>query len=333
MVFSEGIQIVARWDSQSAPGLEAVFHHSETGEVLAPQVRRVRELETELIWNLDRLPSGRYRFFMVNRDFEGEFADWAGYSWLDFAMVLVSSPEGDYRIQPRSGTGTVWWVFEALGETQEVHISNQILPRTGSFFGYVRDASTGLPIRDMVLEFWTSDGQRRLARDRSSSNGLYIIFLPPGNYRLKAERAGYISHEEPVELEAWPRRVDLVLSRPLPENTWRFALTWANFPADLDLEASGSEADRERLIRDQRTAQAFGLETLTFEGPPTAPLRLWVRPGEAVSRTWFAYSRARLRVFFQNELRRTFEIPTNVGNLEWSPLEIDESGNLVVTGL
>lgn len=330
-----------RWDVQANPNLEGkLMLPGSDGlykESPPPTVKK-SEILAEATWTLGNLPPGRTRFYVVNQDRNDEFADWAGYRWLDMVEVTVVQGTLSRRFTPPEGAGAYWYVFDVIGEDDSLIPTMQIMPRNQAVYGHITDAATGMPVRNVDVEVIDRESGNLLGRDRTSASGLYLFFLPDSNYILRARGRDYITLEEPlVSLGVdFPRRRDFNLSRILREDQYRVVVSWDFYPENLDLfwiNVSGSPED---LLWEYQGKKPFSSESLLLENrvAGTAPSGALVvePPAELESAYALAYSQARIRVF-RGDRVILYLMPPTVPGRQWQALRFDKGEVTEINGI
>ncbi|OHD11586.1 MAG: hypothetical protein A2Z96_02065 [Spirochaetes bacterium GWB1_48_6] len=327
--------VTLRWDPQALPLLEGKLFIPQQEGTLIPQEPRetkVTELLGEMTWTTSALPPGRTRFYVINKERDDEFADWAGYRWLDMVEVRVTGPEVSRKFLAPLGSGALWYVFDILGEDNFLQPTMQILPRRQSIYGHITDASTGVPIKNVTVEVINPTTGEILGKDTTSSSGLYLFFLSEGAYTLRTSSRDYISIDESINTLGFdfPKRRDFNLSRELQEQQLRIVLSWDYYPENLDLiwehekkPVSSTGQDNSNLKWEFTGSRAFSNESLLVEGPNLSLSRLSVE-ANPLSNSLFlmGYSQVRVRVYKKDGVILNLTVPSGSGN-KWEIFEVD----------
>ena len=176
------------------------------------------------------------------------------------------------------------------------------------------------------------------------TNQVGKVVLPPmndGTYRLTFTLNGYIT--TPIDFRVVGGGVDFNwynISPVIPNTDYRFILEWGERPADLDIHfvktgGSGAyhisyqrtkRAEDGNAVLDRDDTTGYGPETITIGRlDPNASYELYVHDYTNRSNTnsdLMPRSGATLRVYSQNRLLKTYNIPANARGTRWNVFTI-----------
>ncbi|GEM_PF-4176058 len=321
---SFGQEIEVRWDILSTPRINPVlvFSNLESEIFLIKGEEKSSPTLGSHLFNLSEKP-GKYQLFLINPDFDDEFADWTSCNWIDYFEVLFKDSTGRViKVQPQRGSGSVWHALDVIGENFTPIIIDQILPRSSALFGLVFDATTGLPLSQVKVVVENDSGV--VARDSSSRSGLYLFFLPTGFYKLSFGPLFHAPRSFTADTQGgvFPRRFDLPLNRPLSDNHHTIVLTWENYPQDLELEIlKGAEEILPAKIRSQN---GFTFETADIVTEPGDEYKVRVRTGKIEDNILMGYSGATITIFSSAPEVLKITIPMGFKDGTWTAFSWQE---------
>ena len=170
------------------------------------------------------------------------------------------------------------------------------------------------------------------------------VVLPPmndGSYRLIFSMNGYIT--TPIDFRVIGRNVDFNwfnISPVIPNTDYRFILEWSEKPADLDIhfvKTGGyhisylnlKRAEDGNAVLDRDDMSGYGPETVTVGRIDlNASYTLYVHDYTNRNNTnsdLLPKSGATLRVYSQNRLIKTYNIPANGRGTRWNVFTIERS--------
>lgn len=190
----------------------------------------------------------------------------------------------------------------------------------------------------------------------TDANGNFDITLPIGQYTLEISKDGYVIGYYNVvsRSDDGVQRMYYVLTPIMKDGEYRIILTWNSTPRDLDSHLtyyeSGATTSSMHVYYSNKRGKVNGIEVAELDlddtngyGPETVTLTVnatildnnayfrysvhdYTNRGSGSTSKALSYSGAVVRVYGNNELLETYNVPTNrIGNV-WQVFKLSEAG-------
>jgi len=267
------------------------------------------------------------------------------------AKPMISVYEGSNLIdliKIPAGSGLACKVFTLDAFSGELDKEIRYFPKSRIIVGRAVHAVTGDPLSDVnVMAVDYMNDSQAATTDES---GIFIFPVEIGEYTIAFSKEGFIGTTAKIRMGAdeTPREVIAALSPEIKE--FRIVLTWGSRPRDLDAHLSGPDPDggdfhiwyrnkypiggRDFLDRDD--TDKYGPETITIYKPAVGNYYYSVYDYSNKSKKrskHLSRSNATVKVYGQNKLLASFEIPTEIKGNCWHVFEINESHEIVPTNI
>ena len=224
----------------------------------------------------------------------------------------------------------------------------------GMALGNVYDALTGAGINDVDLTIkqgWNNPGIGNdiyttfTSSEINGSDGFYFATLPLGNYTVFASKDGFVSSTFNIIVqEGRTEGQNGVLSPIISGDSYRIVLTWGENPNDLDSHVEGQCSDGsyfhvyyqdmsaydgsiEVCNLDVDDTTSYGPETITLN--PTTNNAYYYYIFRYAGSGTVASSSAKINVYQGDNLIRTFNVPTNLGESDYWNVFAIKNGQLI----
>jgi hypothetical protein len=289
-------QLRLEWDIQALPQLDLYLFHTSPDGAVRQITSELQKGPTLGFYEVD-LPilEGRYQVFVVNPEYDHDFADWASYKWVDYVKVTYKGDNFQIQITPRPNSGALWHAMDLLGEEFKPVIVNQILPRRLMVFGQVVNLETGAPIPQVLAKAHSNNVA--VSRDLSNKRGIYLLFLSEDEYQIVWESPRIISQTAFVNLRQspFPHRRNMVLHQENPKEHI-IIVKWDLYPEDVTLELKSNDS----IIKAEPVSPDSIFKRIVFTPSENTDYELVVSPVQESERVLFAYSELNVTVFTEN---------------------------------
>ncbi|MBL7136276.1 MAG: carboxypeptidase regulatory-like domain-containing protein [Candidatus Marinimicrobia bacterium] len=237
--------------------------------------------------------------------------------------------------------GLVWLPLEIDGSTKKPIEVNKFYDHLRAIHGSITDAVTGNPLDSALIIVKNRDTRETEGRVISNKNGEFVITVDPGRYVVYIGKKSYISDKFDVDvIHDFPRSIQAVLTKIIPNLNYRIILTWGRFPIDLDAHLKGPNPghedfhiywNRRTLIKgkkylDRDDRYSYGPETITIRG---------INPGEytytvhnysgrnETSGNAMSQGNVEVRIYNGDKLLKKYRIPRGTQGNYWKVFELD----------
>lgn len=264
-------------------------------------------------------------------------------------------PEGDYTIEVSAEGYITFEAYTTVIGDETTYLETFLLvdeseETEGIASGTITDALTGNGLDDVNLTVrngWnnTSFGDI-VTTANTNSDGEYSLTLPLGNYTLYATKENYVSNTVNIVVQEGKTSSQNGTLTPISEDdTFRIVLTWGENPRDLDSHVYGhlSNGDSFHVYYDHQyqfdgdakvcdldvdDTTSYGPETITLN--PTTNESYYYYIYKYAGSGTVASSSAQIRVYHGDDLIRTFNVPTNLGESDYWNVFAIKNGELIV---
>jgi hypothetical protein len=210
----------------------------------------------------------------------------------------------------------------------------------GTATGFIRNATNSQPLSGVnlvVTSGWGNANGVAITRANTDEDGKYNLALPYGNYTVIMSLAGYVSDSFNIIVKQSPSEKHATLSPAQESGEYRVVLTWGVSPDDLDshLTANGgvhiyySDMESANAWLDVDDTTSYGPETITISNlAALGGFKFSVHDytNRGFGTTQLSSSGATVRVYHENELLRTYFVPTGQSGTVWNVFSIDANG-------
>ena len=318
---------------------------------------RAETLDGKLVSIGEGMSMEAKQIFKINAD-DGYFTFWIKDKFADDDMnndpsliarakPMISVFQGNNLIdliKVPPGSGLACKVFTLDAESGELDKEIRYFPKSRIIVGRALHAVTGEPLSGVnVLAIdYMKDSQIEI----TDETGIFIFPVEIGEYTIGFSKEGFIGTTSKIRMGAdeTPREVIAALSPEIKE--FRIVLTWGSRPRDLDAHLSGPDPDggdfhiwyrnkypiggKDFLDRDD--TDKYGPETITIYKPAVGNYYYSVYDytnKEKKRSKYLSRSNAEVKVYGQNKLLASFEVPVNMKGNCWHVFEINESHEIV----
>lgn len=201
----------------------------------------------------------------------------------------------------------------------------------------IKDSDTGLPIRNAEIK--VLDGNNcvvtTILTDNSGMAKLNDTTLTDGSYTFIITRNGYIQTKDTLDISDGGIKSGNLISIPQEssENCIRIILDWSDTPHDLDAHLkmgenhiyySNKSSDNGNMQLDRDDTDSYGPETVTIKNvSTTSTYKYFVHNFSKNSDRGLSASQARVRVYINNEYKKTYTVPDGIG-MYWNVFTITD---------
>ena len=248
------------------------------------------------------------------------------------------------EILPDDGSGLTCKVFELYAESGDIIVEKKFYMKTRLIIGQIVNALDGLPIQNAIVS------NRKLNQTITTDEyGVFMFDVPFGEFGehvLQISKEGFIIGNVSVDflLDENPREIIYALSPKVDK--FRIVLTWGSRPYDLDAHLSGPKPDGDRFhiwyhnrvlidgkdFLDRDDTHSYGPETMTIYKPGKGEYNYSVHnysQRNSMNGKYLSRSNAKVFIYADNRLLKSFSVPTNqIGNT-WNVFSIDKNHKIV----
>lgn len=248
------------------------------------------------------------------------------------------------EILPDDGMGLTCKVFQLYAETGDIIVEKRFFEKTRIIIGKVVNAIDGNPMKDVLIS--NSKLNETISTDQY---GIFVFDVPFGEFgkhHLNISKKGFITGEVSVNfgIDENPREVVYALSPKVDK--YRIVLTWGSRPYDLDAHLSGPKPNgdnfhiwyRNRVLIDGKDfldrddTRSYGPETITIYKPAKGEYNYSVHNySNRSSRQgrFLARSNAKVFVYSESRLVKSFDVPTDGMGNTWNVFKIDKQQKII----
>lgn len=313
---------------------------------------------TQETFTILKFTPGTYQLWVKNKFVEEGFGDISFFSDEGEASVFSGS-DAHIEIFDKGNLvktitlspnpqGLVWLPLEIDGATKKIVEVNEFYDNLRAIHGKIIDAVTGEPLEDALVIAKNRDTRETAARSISDKKGEFIVPVDPGRYVVYIGKESYISDKFKVNvIHDFPRTIQAVLTKILPNLNYRIILTWERFPIDVDAHLKGPHPghedfhiywNRKTLIKgkkflDRDDTKSYGPETITIHGldPGIYTYTIHNYSGRS-DKTGNALSRGNImvRVYNGDKLVKTYRMLEGTHGNYWKVFQIDgNTGHII----
>jgi uncharacterized protein YfaP (DUF2135 family) len=250
------------------------------------------------------------------------------------------------------------WEGEKTGTENPVSVTvnkdanvKAVFIQLGIVSGTITDAQTGDSVSQATIRL-VKDNQP-IKEVTTDGNGNYnLTGIRPSDYTLEVVKVGYITKSSEITVKEAETVAHNESIQKQGTAEFSVVLTWGETPDDLDSHLTGPKADNPlerfhiyygnkqyasdlngdemvyaKLDRDD--TDGFGPETITSFIKTNGVFRYYVHDFGENSEMDLPQSQAKVELYQQNRLVKTFNVPENQQGFVWHVFEIDQDGNVI----
>lgn len=267
----------------------------------------------------------------------------------------VTLPVGSYKIVISADGYVSFNSYTTVQEDSVTYLETFLLvgesdAESGTASGKITDALTGTGLEDVTLT--VRDGWNNtlfgdvVTTVSTDSNGNYSLTLPLGNYTLYATKSNYVANIVNIIVQEGETDAQNGALTPIvSSDTYRIVLTWGENPKDLDSHVEGklsngsafhvyyssktkSDGGVKFCNLDVDDVTSYGPETITLTPTTNEPYYYYVHKYKGTGTV--ASSEAQVKVYLGDDLVRTFNVPTSLGDSDYWNVFAIKNGNIIV---
>jgi len=215
--------------------------------------------------------------------------------------------------------------------------SGQAQTGPNNVLGLLTNAADGQPLVSAMV---TVDGPVTRSVNTDAAGQYAVNELPDGTYRTTATTAGFIPLTKVVTLNDTTVSVNFVLSEGLSENEYRFVLSWASTPSDLDAHlwsgdyhiyygSTGAAASEPFIFLDVDDRSSYGPETITIgQLSNTCQFAVHNFSGQGGGDTPLTGSDAHIDIYQGSTRIAYYDVPTSGSGVWWYVCDLNANGSI-----
>ncbi len=275
------------------------------------------------------------------------------YSTNNGTFVTPNLPVGDYLFIISANGYSRYTSTESITSSSTVYLQPYVMTQisgnaTGTVSGTIKNATTSSGIDDVtytVYQNWNADDSSDVVTSGIASQS-YSIELATGYYTIKFSADGYSSNIVNVTIENDENTTANVVLNVYDESlegVFRIVLTWGSTPSDLDSHLyCVSESNPYHIYYSNKNAYSnsitvanldvddttsYGPETVSiYEIDSSSSYGYYVQNytnRSSTSSMVLSNSGATVKVYYGNNLRATFYVPSNTYGTVWHVFDYD----------
>jgi len=200
--------------------------------------------------------------------------------------------------------------------------------------GLLTNAADGEPLVGAMV---TVDGPVTRSVNTDAVGQYAVNQLPHGTYRTTATTAGFIPLTKVVDLQDTTMSVNFILSEGLSDNEYRFVLSWAADPNDLDAHmwsgtshiyyaSRGTVASEPFIYLDVDDVSSYGPETITIKQlSNTCQFAIHNFSNESA----LTASEAHIDIYQGSTRIAYYDVPTSGNGRWWYVCDLNANGSIL----
>ena len=240
--------------------------------------------------------------------------------------------------------GLVAKIFSLDISNNSIQIYNDFYPKMRLFTGQIVNATNNTLLANVNIQL--IDSIKKEDYIISDNNGKFNFIPEIGKYKIKLNKKGYIPFTTYIKMnpDETPQEFKFALS-PKTDKI-RIVLTWNHTPYDLDAHLRGPKPNggnfhiwyRNKILIDGKNfldvddQNGWGPETITIYKPAKGKYSYFVHnysDKDMSNSASLSYSNAKVSVYKDRRLVKTFSVPVNKVGTVWHVFDVDELKNII----